>query len=181
MAISLFKKKSEISKILGKKEKIIFKGKPKYLPYMIFSLSLIMIISFFVGVLIIFSLKSFSLGILVAFTIFIFGFLIYQLRYERTHYVLTEKRAIIETGIIGRDFKSINYNQIKNISVNVGLLGVIFKVGTIKIFTGEIESLGGKNLRIQPKYDKFLFIKEPYKFLAKFQTFLSSGKRKSKM
>ena len=56
-----------------------------------------------------------------------------------TSYVITKKRIILKSGIIGTDFKSIYFDQIKNIIVEVGLVGKIFGTGSIKIDTGKIE------------------------------------------
>ena len=111
----------------------------------------------------------------------IIGFVLSNLSYQRTHYAITDCRAIIQSGIIGRDFKSIDYDKMQNVSADVGILGVIFKVGTVKIFTGEMESVGGgRNIpqTIQPKYDEFNYIISPYEVLKKLQTELSKRKRR---
>jgi len=64
-----------------------------------------------------------------------------------TNYAITKKRIIIKSGLIGTDFKSIYFDQIKNIIVQVGLLGKIFGTGSVKIDTGKVEisSSGGSN------------------------------------
>ncbi|MCX6709173.1 MAG: PH domain-containing protein, partial [Candidatus Woesearchaeota archaeon] len=89
----------------------------------------------------------------------------------------TNKRMIIQSGIIGRDFKSVDYDRMQNVSVDVGILGVIFKVGTVKIFTGEIETVSsGKTSSIQSKYDRLHYVSFPYDVLKKLQTELSKRK-----
>ena len=76
--------------------------------------------------------------------VIIFGILckLSLLARARKYYAITNKRVIIQSGIIGRDFKSIDYDRIQNVSANVGLIGMIFKVGNVNIFTGEMESAG---------------------------------------
>ncbi|MEW5896464.1 MAG: hypothetical protein AB1668_02125 [Nanoarchaeota archaeon] len=64
----------------------------------------------------------------------------------------------------------------QNVSADVGILGVIFKVGNIKIFTGEMETIGGKHPRVRAKYDKFSYIASPYEVLKKLQACLSARK-----
>ncbi len=92
------------------------------------------------------------------------------LNYKVTYYALTNKRAIFQTGIIGRDFRSIDYDNVQNSSVNVGILGVLFRVGDVRIFTGELETVQtGNNSRIQAKYDAFTFVPTPYEVLKQIQ------------
>ncbi|MBI4014819.1 MAG: hypothetical protein HY365_02590, partial [Candidatus Aenigmarchaeota archaeon] len=64
----------------------------------------------------------------------------------------------------------------QNVSVDVGILGVIFKVGSVKIFTGEMETVGGKHPIIRAKYDRFDYVTAPYEVLKKLQTHLSARK-----
>ena len=169
---------NEIPQILEPKEKVIYNGKPEYAPYVtaaIFGILIaVVIIGFFIGTYI----KSVLFAILAGVIIFILGIIISNMAYTRTHYAVTNKRAIIQSGIIGRDFKSIDYDKIQNVSVNVGILGMIFKVGTIRIFTGEMESVstGEHSSRIQAKYDTFNYLASPYEVLKKLQTHLSKRK-----
>ncbi len=168
----------EIDKILEKKERVIWEGKPEYAPYitsiMFIVLIAIIIIGFFIGIF----LKSITGAIVGAVVVLILGTVLINMTYTRTHYAITNKRAIIQSGIIGRDFKSIDYDKIQNVSVNVGILGVIFKVGTVNIFTGEIESVssGNQSSTMQPKYDTFVHINSPYEILKKLQVHLSKRK-----
>ena len=169
----------EIKSLLEPKEKVVWNSQPGYAPYItsaVFgSLMAAVFVSIFIGAF----LKSLLLAVIIGIIIFASGIIISQMAYKRTHYAITNKRAIIQSGIIGRDFKSIDYDRMQNVSVNVGLLGVIFKVGSVRIFTGELETVGsGKNSRIQAKYDGFNYVKSPYEVLKKLQTHLSKRKEK---
>ena len=53
--------------------------------------------------------------------------------YKNITYVLTDKRIIIRSGIIGIDFKIFHYYEINSIDVKVGILDRIFKVGDLYI------------------------------------------------
>lgn len=48
-------------------------------------------------------------------------------------YAITDKRIIIRSGMIGIDFKFINYTEIDSVNVKVGIIDRIFKVGDIYI------------------------------------------------
>lgn len=167
---------NEIPQILEPKEKVIYDGKPEYTPYItgaiLGTLIAVIIIGIFIGAF----LKSILFAVIAGIIIFILGIIISNMAYTRTHYAITNKRAIIQKGIIGRDFKSIDYDRMQNVSVDVGILGVIFKVGSVKIFTGEMETVGGKHPRIQAKYDRFNYVASPYEVLKKLQTHLSVRK-----
>ncbi len=160
---------NEIPQILEKKEKIIWDGIPKYAPYMISAV----VISLFFGLFIGFWTGGFFmnplLGLLLGLMVIIFGYIIGHLAYKFTHYALTNKRVIIQTGIFGRNFKQVNYDDIKNASVVRGLINWIFGTGTVHVFTGEMQSTGGKHSQIKPKYDSFKYILDAYAVLKKLQ------------
>ncbi|MCH5171823.1 MAG: PH domain-containing protein [Erysipelotrichales bacterium] len=48
-------------------------------------------------------------------------------------YAITDKRIIIRSGVIGVDFKFINYTEIDSVNIKVGLIDRIFHVGDIYI------------------------------------------------
>lgn len=167
---------NEIPQILEPKEKVVYNNAPEYKPYMVGSVFTSIIISLVIGLFIGLYFKLILVALIVGVIVIILGIIISNMAYSRTYYAITNKRVIIQSGIIGRDFKSIDFDRMQNVSVNVGLLGVIFKVGTIRIFTGELESTGGKNPQMKPKYDTFDYIQSPYEVLKELQTHLSKRK-----
>jgi uncharacterized membrane protein YdbT with pleckstrin-like domain len=169
---------NEIHRILELKESIMWEGKPKYAPYIISAIFLTIIISIAVGGFLFSFFKSIVWAVIIGVLALILGIIIGNLSYKRTHYAITSKRAILQSGIIGRDFKSVDYDRMQNVSVEVGILGVMFGVGTIKIFTGEMETVGGKYPRVRAKYDKFLHIDSAYDVLKILQTNLSRRKER---
>ena len=48
-------------------------------------------------------------------------------------YAITDKRIIIRSGMVGIDFKFINYTEIDSVNVKVGIIDRIFRVGDIYI------------------------------------------------
>jgi membrane protein YdbS with pleckstrin-like domain len=94
-------------------------------------------------------------------------------------YVITNKRVLIRSGLIGTDFNSIYFTQVRNANVNVGLIDKLFSVGTINIDTGKIETVtsgNDKNRTSQTKtaFDKLLHVSNPYEVYKYFQTTLTS-------
>ncbi len=91
---------------------------------------------------------------------------------SRIVYLITNKRILIRSGIIGTDFNSLYFTAIKTINVQVSLLDKIFNTGTLFIDTGKIEtvSLGKeRNQRIQTAYDTLKNINNPYEVYQRFQ------------
>lgn len=89
-------------------------------------------------------------------------------------YTITNKRVLIKSGLIGTDFNSIYFTEIKTVNINVGLIGKIFSVGTLNIDTGKIETVtsGSGNNRhsgTRTAYDKLLNISKPYEVYKYFQ------------
>ncbi|VVB81774.1 Bacterial PH domain protein [uncultured archaeon] len=168
---------NEIPNILEPKEKVVYDGKPEFAPYITSTIFGSIVAGAVIGIVIGALLKSVIVGSAAGIVILVLGIVLANMSYTRTHYAITNKRAIIQSGIIGRDFKSVDYDRMQNVSVDVGILGVIFKVGTIKIFTGEIETINtGKTSSMQSKYDKFHYVSSPYEVLKKLQTELSKRK-----
>jgi len=69
-----------------------------------------------------------------------------------TEYSITNKRIIIKSGIIGTDYKSIYFEQMVGVVVDVGIVGKIFRTGNIKIDTGKTDtySVGGHSKNSRP-------------------------------
>jgi len=98
-------------------------------------------------------------------------------------FAITEKKVIIKSGIIGTDFKSINFDEIKEAVVDVGLIGKIFNVGSIKIDTGKTNTYssgGGKNrrgsIKTKTMYSVLKHIEKPYETYKLIQGHLQERK-----
>jgi len=176
----------ELDKVLDQNEKVFWEGKPKFWPFflgssaimIIFGLVwLIFLIPFMVTAVIdivlggslgwgIFLLPHFWIGI-----ILVFGIPIYQiLVYKYVYYAITNKRVLFQKGLIGRDFEMVDFDQITNAEVNVGLLDKLFggNSGSILISTAGSFTYGRYGpvqrpytLRnIENPYDIFRFFKK---------------------
>lgn len=91
-----------------------------------------------------------------------------------TRYAITNKRVLIKSGIIGTDFNSVYFTEIKSANVNVGLIDKIFGVGTINIDTGKLETVtsgSGDNQRtgVRTAYDRLQHIDNPYEIYKMLQ------------
>jgi Bacterial membrane flanked domain. len=78
-------------------------------------------------------------------------------------FTITDKRIIIRSGIIGTDYNSIYFPQIRTASVKVDLIDKLFSVGSINIDTGKVETVAdNKQSKTQTAYDKLSYIEKPY-------------------
>ena len=103
-------------------------------------------------------------------------------------YAITNKRVIIKSGLIGTDYKSIYFEQISQVIIDVGLIGKIFGTGNLKIDTGKTDTYsaggrgaGGMNYsRIQTKtmYEILKDIDNPYEVYKMIQPSIT-GRRES--
>lgn len=133
----------EIEKVLDQNEKIFWEGVPSFWPFLfggsivttIFGLFwMVILIPFIVTAVIdiFFGSHIFGFGIFLLphFWIglgLVFGIPIYQvLVYKHTYYSITDKRVIIQKGWIGRDFEAVDFDQITNAEVNVGIFDKLF-------------------------------------------------------
>lgn len=93
-------------------------------------------------------------------------------------YVITSKRVLLRSGLVGTDFNSIYFTQVRSVNVKVGLIDKIFSVGSLNIDTGKIETVtsseeGHATSQTRTAYDKLLHIDNPYEVYKYFQETLS--------
>ena len=107
-------------------------------------------------------------------------------------YVVTSKRAMVKSGLIGTDFQSIYFEQMKEVLVDVDLIGKIFSVGTVKIDTGKTETYStstgygnnqqdrtqGMGIKTRTMYSNLSYIDTPYE-VYKYINSAISGRKES--
>lgn len=172
---------NELDKILDTNEKVLWQGKPYFWSFflgrslgaLLFGVIWTLIIMATVAPVIassgniafIFVLPHFWVG----FGLIVFTPIYSALVCRFTHYAITDKRALFQEGLIGRDFKTIDFDQLTNSEVLVGVIDKIFGgTGSIRLFTaGTFET--AKN-RMNPKPYTIAHIHNPYevfKFIKK--------------
>ena len=123
---------NEIDKIITQSEKILWQDRPQFLPFVLKGLAPLVFGSLFmaVGIFAAFTAgkfdPSFLLFIILGFLIGPGSFIYNFLNYRFVHYTMTDKRTIIQRGVIGRDFITIEHDQITSSQVEVGLWDKIF-------------------------------------------------------
>lgn len=133
----------EIDKVLNDDEKVLWEGKPQKGVYLASAVGGSLIVGIF------FLVFLFPIIIFLPFILlFILGIplLLSWLGYENLYYAITDKRIIIQSGIIGRDFQTIDFDQVTNAEVNVDLFDKIFGGNTGSVI---VQSAG---LFTQTKY-----------------------------
>lgn len=143
---------NELSQILNKNEKVLWEGTPQFGPYVARIISVGLAIAFFislvfvpVGASLLFDslidpleiLIPLSVPFIILFGIFGIGTGYALLVYDHIYYVITDKRVILQGGLIGRDYKIVDFDKIQNAEVNVGVFDKLFgnSSGTISIAT----------------------------------------------
>ena len=152
----------ELDKVLNKNERVAWEGKPVFGPFFMQRVLFTTIIGLFFIVAGIFGIISMinlstsfhpslialviaNLPLLIIGLVLIFvPITISILLYKRTYYALTDKRVIIQTGIVGRDFRIIDFDMIRNAEINVDSYDKIFgkKCGTIVLSASGIAYSG---------------------------------------
>lgn len=144
---------TSLESILAKDEQVIWRGKPKKSAFLFASivkdipnliLGLIPIVVFFVIIALNFGMETFwvsfiFVSIFLAIGLFkrIGKIITDSYRYNNIDYALTNRRIIIRSGLIGVDYKSINYKEVKEVKLDVKWIDKLFKVGDIYICTGD--------------------------------------------
>lgn len=148
----------ELNLVLDKNEKLLWSGKPKFLPYVITRVMILGVVIFmftFIGVIFILSNTGTNVTnrfdiidplLLWSTIIAIAGSnILVRLWWRVAFYGITDKRVILQSGIFGRDFTFMDFDKIQNTNVNIGLIDKIFKTGSIFMFTG-FSSGGTRNI-----------------------------------
>lgn len=87
-------------------------------------------------------------------------------KWKNTKYYVTDKRIIIQTGIIGANYETIYYKDIKNVNLRIGLIDIMLGVGDIYIDTGAIRSTKNGTRSVK---SAILDIENPYEIYPKLQ------------
>lgn len=145
--------KNNIDDVVNSDEKILWRGKPNAKSYvlaaMVKMLPIALIWIAFDGTFIFFITMGMTRGdIPLGILGFVIPFFLLHLtpvwiwiantvkavrEVKNLEYAVTDKRIIIRSGIIGIDFKFVNYTEIDSVNIKVGLIDKIFKVGDIYI------------------------------------------------
>lgn len=173
----------EFNRILNEDEKILWEGTPAFMPFVavsfLFSLfGLPFMLAGLVPAVIGFATGSWeALFVFLVFPHFwigfalVFGVPLYRiLVHKYTYYAVTNRRAILQGGLIGRDFKIVDFDQLSNAEVNVGIADTLFghgKTGSILLSTAGTFVQGKYGMRPHPysmsnvrnPYDVFKFFK----------------------
>jgi uncharacterized membrane protein YdbT with pleckstrin-like domain len=165
----------ESSKYLETDEKIIWSGKPVKAPFILKGLSVSafgfvwLSFSMFTMWLMMFppigaTVGDLGLGTLVLLVFVLIGFGLTLgppiptiLRYRKTKYIITNRRLITQTGVIGLDTRFVDLDKIQEVHVKVGLGDKIFGTGSLMVVTAGFVFMG-----VTRPYCCFVGLKEPY-------------------
>lgn len=92
-----------------------------------------------------------------------------NIKWKNTKYYVTDRRIIIQTGIIGASYQTIYYKDIKNVNLKIGLIDKLLGVGDIYIDTGEVRQV---KHGVQNVFYSLLDVERPYEIYPKLQKFV---------
>lgn len=160
---------TQFEQVLDKEEKIIWIGKPKFIPFLtsglpFLGLGIIWFCIDYFGFIRNMDSLSIDIGVVIPFFLLhlfpFWGSVLNMFRlvlvYNNTYYTYTNRRIMMRSGFWGTDFKAIDYDKISDIEVNVNPIEQMFNVGTVEAYSGRDNSKGGR------EYDKFIAIENPY-------------------
>ncbi len=117
-----------------------------------------------------------SIGFIVFVVVFIIlSLILIALWYNKTLFAVTNKRILIRTGYIGVDFKSLDYDTIGAITVNVNWLDKIINKNTGTLSFGSMASpmINTANYKFS-----FTYIKNPYDVYKEVKEIIDGHKSK---
>ncbi len=167
----------DIQQILDPNEKIIWQGKPNFWSFWLRSIPTavfgILWASFLVPFYWAFFTGKFPIfvwAVLGPHTLVALGLLtspVWQmLRWNYVNYAITNKRIIIESGVLGRGYNLIDFNNISDVNVNIGIFDKLTNTGSI-YFTagmGMVQPNTTKNVMVgvENPYEVFKQLKKLY-------------------
>lgn len=168
---------NEIDKILDPNEKIFWRGKPRYRAYILKFIPVFVFGLFWSGFLVPFYWAVFTgkvplfawivLGphTLVAASLLSSPFWA-SLAFPYIEYAITNKRIIIKSGLFARNFYTLDYVNLTDVSVRVGLIGRLTGTGDILFISGMgifTEHTNKKSIEaVGNPYEVFKLLKKVY-------------------
>lgn len=137
----------DIQQILDPNEKIMWEGKPNFLAFCMRSIPVMIFGIFWSLFLVPFywawwtgKFPIFVWAVLGPHTLVALGLLtspLFQiLGWKYVSYAITNKRVIIQQGIIGRGYNLIDFDKISDVNVKIGVLEKVTNTGTIQVIAG---------------------------------------------
>jgi membrane protein YdbS with pleckstrin-like domain len=164
---------AQIQDLISENEKVIWEGTPDKVCYIwssvILMLPFAVVWLFFDGFFIFMLISTGMIGKLLFFVIPFFALHLFpvwsviasyiknKLEYKNVVYAITDKRIIIRDGLIGIDFKSLDYSEINDVNVHVNILERIRKVGTIIC---QVQNFNYSFIAVQNPYDVFKMLQK---------------------
>ena len=168
---------SEIDKILDPNETIIWRGRPKLVAYLFKTVPVVFFGLFWCMFLVpfywmVFTKKApvFVWIILGPHTLVGLGMLTAPLWagliYPYIEYAITNRHVILKSGLFARDFSTVDFVYLTDVSVSVGLIGRITNTGDINFVSGMgifTPKTGRSALcAVENPYDVFKLLKQAY-------------------
>lgn len=141
----------EIQKILNSDEQVLWQGRPDGFVYGVqtfFSALFGVAIAAVIGMVFVKGMIAdapwWATVLVIGFAaIWLWGPIYRILLYPHLVYLITDKRIILQAGLIGRDFELVDYDKIESAGVNVGVLDKVLgrNTGSISIYANRLQTV----------------------------------------
>lgn len=139
----------EIQKVLNSDEKVLWQGKPDGFVYMVGSIfGMLVAVAIVIAIALIAGPDLMDTGfgplIIVGIAVLVLGAPVYRvLLYKYIIYLITDKRIILQSGLIGRDFEFVDYDKIESSGVDVGIMDKVLmrNTGSISIYANRLKTV----------------------------------------
>jgi len=145
----------DLAGLLGRDEKVVWCGKPVFAPLILKNLLFMLFgIPFLVFPLIVFGFAwnfnfGFNVGLLFFFVfwygiagLITFGpFLYVLLSWKNMYYLITNKRVILRTGVVGIDYEILSLDNVQEVSLNTDFWDKMYGTGTIVLHSVGVKPL----------------------------------------
>lgn len=90
-----------------------------------------------------------------------------KLRYDKAEYAATDERLIQFGGVVGRDYSTIKWENVRDVEANVGVIDRIFGTGSLQLTVAGVGGpTGGGGV-------KFAYVETPYEHLKTIENIMT--------
>lgn len=94
-----------------------------------------------------------AMPVVVVLLAFGLAYLVGRRSYDHAEYAVTDRRLIAFSGVVGRDYSSVDWTNVQDFEVDVGLVGNRYGTGTVSAITAGGGSSGVQFSHVPDPYD----------------------------
>ena len=180
---------TKIDTYLDSDERVLWRGQPKFAPFVLGSSSPIVGIILLAGITIFILIPMLFTGAPSFFLVLMIPFLIIPLimilrpvisgflAFKNTEYIITHKRVIIQTGSIGLDTRFIDLEKIQEVYVEIGYADRIYNTGRVYAVTAAQAFVQCRRRLVSMPRPSISSVETPYKVQKLLEKAIENAKK----